>query len=73
VLGYNGSPEALRSIAAGELFASILEQPDKIGQTVIKVAEMLRTGKENSILPVYRFPILLVKRDNVKQYLKPVE
>lgn len=73
VLGYNGDPEALVSIAAGELYASILEQPDKIGQTVIEVAEMLRTGNNHSILPVYQFPIMLVTQDNVKQYLNPIE
>jgi len=70
VLGYNGDKEAVESVAKGELYSTILQQPAEIGRTVIKVAEKIRTGKKGEIGKVIQIPILLVTKENAQKFLK---
>jgi len=69
VLGYNGDKEAVEAVAVGGLYSTILQQPAEIGRTVIKIAEMIRTGKKNEVQSVIQIPIVNVKKDNALTYM----
>jgi len=70
VLGYNGDEEAVESVSKGGMYSTILQQPAEIGRTVVKIAEMIRTGKKDEVESVITIPIVNVKKDNAAQYLK---
>ena len=69
VQGYNGDKEAVESVAKGLLYSTILQQPAEIGRTVIKIAEMIRTGRKSEIKPVFQIPIVNIKKDNALQHM----
>ena len=69
VLGYNGDKEAVESVAAGNLYSTILQQPAEIGRMVITIAEKIRTGKKSEIKPVITIPIVNVKKDNAQKHM----
>ncbi|WP_054957652.1 ribose ABC transporter substrate-binding protein RbsB [Paenibacillus dakarensis] len=46
VIGFDGNEDALNSIKAGNLTATIAQQPDLIGQLAVKAAVDVREGKE---------------------------
>ena len=62
ILGYNGDKEAVEAVAEGGLYSTILQQPAEIGRTVIKIADMIRTGKKSDVQPVIQIPIVNVKK-----------
>ncbi len=70
ILGYNGDEEAVEAVSKGLLYSTILQQPAEIGRTVIKIAEMIRTGKKGEVEGVMKIPIVNVRKDNVANYLK---
>ncbi|MEJ2730090.1 MAG: sugar ABC transporter substrate-binding protein [Deltaproteobacteria bacterium] len=69
ILGYNGDKEAVESVAAGDLYSTILQQPAEIGRMVITIAEKIRTGKKNEIKPIITIPIVNVKKDNALTHM----
>lgn len=69
ILGYNGDKEAVEAVAEGGLYSTILQQPAEIGRTVIKIADMIRTGKKSDVQPVIQIPIVNVKKDNALTYM----
>lgn len=69
ILGYNGDKEAVEAVAEGGLYSTILQQPAEIGRTVIKIADMIRTGKKSDVQSVIQIPIVNVKKDNALTYM----
>lgn len=69
ILGYNGDKEAVEEVAKGNLYSTILQQPREIGRTVIKIAEMIRTGKKGEVPSLIQIPIVNVKLDNALEYM----
>lgn len=70
IVGYNGDAEALTAVKEGKLQATILQQPAEIGKTIVKIAQMIRDGKEKEVEPIISIPIILLTSDNIDQYLK---
>lgn len=69
VLGYNGDKEAVEAVLKGSMYSTILQQPAEIGRTVIKIAELLRTGKKSEVKSLYQIPIVNVKQDNAAKWM----
>ena len=69
VLGYNGDKEAVEAVGRGEIYSTILQQPAEIGRQVIKIAEMIRTGKKDEVKSLYTIPIVNVKQDNAAKWM----
>jgi ABC-type sugar transport system substrate-binding protein len=69
VLGYNGDKEAVEAVEKGLLYSTILQQPAEIGRTVIKVAEMIRTGKKGEVKSLITIPIVNVKKNNAAEHM----
>ncbi|MEW6261842.1 MAG: sugar ABC transporter substrate-binding protein [Thermodesulfobacteriota bacterium] len=70
VLGYNGDKEAVEAVSKGQMYSTILQQPAEIGRTVVKAAELIRTGKKKEIPKVWTIPIVDLRKNNAAQYLK---
>jgi ABC-type sugar transport system substrate-binding protein len=70
VIGYNADKEAMEAVRNGKMKATVMQQPAKIGQTVIDIAEMIRDGKKDKVKPLMKIPIVLITSDNVNDYLK---
>jgi ribose transport system substrate-binding protein len=69
VLGYNGDKEAVESVEKGQMYSTILQQPAEIGRTVVKIAELLRTGKKSEVKSLYQIPIVNVRKDNATKWM----
>jgi ABC-type sugar transport system substrate-binding protein len=69
VLGYNGDKEAVEAVERGEMYSTILQQPAEIGRQVIRIAEMIRTGKKDEVQSVYMIPIVNVKQENAAKWM----
>jgi ribose transport system substrate-binding protein len=69
IQGYNGDKEAVEAVSKGLLYSTILQQPAEIGRTVIKIGEMIRTGKQAQVGELITIPIVNVKKDNALRYM----
>ena len=67
VVGFDASPEACKSIRAGEMAASIAQNSDNTGRMAVAAAYRLATGKK--IPPLIDTGIELITRDNVGEFM----
>ncbi|MDL2211592.1 substrate-binding domain-containing protein [Erysipelotrichaceae bacterium OttesenSCG-928-M19] len=67
-VGFDGTDDALKAIEAGDLDATVIQQPDIMGSEAIKVAAQLLKGEAvEATIPV---DLVLVDKDNVADFLK---
>jgi ribose transport system substrate-binding protein len=69
VLGYNGDKEAVEAVEQGMMYSTILQQPAEIGRQVIRIAEMIRTGKKDQVESLYTIPIVDVRQNNAAKWM----
>jgi ribose transport system substrate-binding protein len=71
VVGYNADKEAVEAVKAGELKATVAQQPAKIAQTIVEdIAVKLMSGEKEKIEPVINIPVVLVTAENVEDFIK---
>lgn len=66
VVGFGGTPDAIDSIAAGGLTATISQEPDRQGRIAAEAADALLRGQP--VEPLIGIDVVLVTRDNVDIY-----
>lgn len=68
VIGFDGNTSALESIAAGELKATIAQQPAEMGYLSVMTAIAALNGEE--VEKVVSVPTVVIDAENVGEYLK---
>ena len=67
VVGFDALPVALKAIAAGEMAATVRQDPVKMGQEGVNL--ILKILKGESVEPKTMIPGVLITKDNVNEFL----
>ena len=59
----------LRMSSSWLMYSTILQQPAEIGRQVIRIAEMIRTGKKDQVESLYTIPIVDVRQNNAAKWM----
>ena len=62
IVGFDAVPEARRAIAAGKIHADVVQQPERIGRTVVQAVADYMTGVE--VPPAILIPCELFRRED---------
>lgn len=62
IIGFDAVPEARKAITEGKIFADVIQQPKKIGQTTIEAVKTYLSG--GSVEPTILIPCDLFSQDN---------
>ncbi|GAB2743120.1 substrate-binding domain-containing protein [Streptomyces bullii] len=63
VVGFDGTPDGLKAVRAGTLYASVAQQPKELGR--IAVANALRAAEGKKVEEMVKVPVKVVTRQNV--------
>jgi ribose transport system permease protein len=63
VVGFDGTPDGLKAVEAGTLYASVAQQPSQLGKIAVDNALEALRGKE--VAQAVKVPVKVVTRDNV--------
>jgi ribose transport system permease protein len=66
VVGFDGTPDGLKAVEAGTLYASIAQQPAELGKIAVRNAVRAAQGK--SVESVVKVPVKVVTRENVADF-----
>lgn len=66
VVGFDGTPDGLKAVGAGTLYASVAQQPREPGGIVVQNA--VKTADEKKIKDVVKVPVKAVTRENVADF-----
>ncbi|WP_229900048.1 ABC transporter permease/substrate-binding protein, partial [Streptomyces capoamus] len=63
VVGFDGTPDGLKAVEGGTLYASVAQQPSQLGR--IAVDNALRAVRGEKVAPMVKVPVKVVTKDNV--------
>ncbi|WP_333778047.1 ABC transporter permease/substrate-binding protein [Streptomyces sp. IBSBF 3136] len=63
VVGFDGTPDGLTAVKDGTLYASVAQQPSRLGR--IAVDNALRAVRGKKVEPTVKVPVKVVTKDNV--------
>ncbi|MGA5038348.1 substrate-binding domain-containing protein [Streptomyces capoamus] len=63
VVGFDGTPDGLKAVEGGTLYASVAQQPSQLGR--IAVDNALRAVRGEKVEPMVKVPVKVVTKDNV--------
>ncbi|PKW07948.1 ribose transport system permease protein [Streptomyces sp. 1222.5] len=63
VVGFDGTPDGLKAVQDGTLYASVAQQPTQLGR--IAVDNALRAVQGKKVEPTVKVPVKVVTKDNV--------
>ncbi|WP_432018503.1 ABC transporter permease/substrate-binding protein [Streptomyces sp. 1222.5] len=63
VVGFDGTPDGLKAVKDGTLYASVAQQPTQLGR--IAVDNALRAVQGKKVEPTVKVPVKVVTKDNV--------
>ncbi|MFF3644364.1 substrate-binding domain-containing protein [Streptomyces sp. NPDC002564] len=66
VVGFDGTPDGLKAVAAGTLYASVAQQPDQLGRIAVRNAVRAADGKK--VEETVKVPVKVVTSKNVKDF-----
>jgi ABC-type sugar transport system substrate-binding protein len=66
VVGFDGTPEALRAVADGTMVATIAQQPELLGREAIEQA--VRAARREVVRQVVDVPVKVVTKHNVADF-----
>ncbi|MEV5277259.1 substrate-binding domain-containing protein [Streptomyces sp. NPDC051994] len=66
VVGFDGTPDGLKAVEAGTLYASVAQQPKELGRTAVQNAVRAARGKKAD--STVKVPVKVVTRKNVGQF-----
>jgi ribose transport system permease protein len=66
VVGFDGTPDGLKAVEAGTLYASIAQQPAELGK--IAVQNAVRAAQGKSVESMVKVPVKVVTRENVADF-----
>ncbi|OAR23049.1 transporter [Streptomyces sp. ERV7] len=66
VVGFDGTPDGLKAVAAGTLYASVAQQPAELGRIAVRNA--VRAAKGDTVESTVKVPVKVVTRQNVSDF-----
>ncbi|MEW2115119.1 substrate-binding domain-containing protein [Streptomyces sp. NPDC005474] len=63
VIGFDGTPDGLKAVADGSLYASVAQQPKELGKIAVRNA--LRVAEEKGVAKTVMVPVKVVTKENV--------
>ncbi|WP_369036007.1 ABC transporter permease/substrate-binding protein [Streptomyces adonidis] len=66
VIGFDGTPDGLKAVADGSLYASVAQQPKELGR--IAVENALRVAEGKSVEKTVMVPVKVVTEENVAEF-----
>ncbi|MFJ4519579.1 substrate-binding domain-containing protein [Streptomyces sp. NPDC088810] len=63
VVGFDGTPDGLKAVEGGTLYASVAQQPSQLGR--IAVDNALKAVRGEKVEPTVKVPVKVVTKDNV--------
>ncbi|WP_031084136.1 substrate-binding domain-containing protein [Streptomyces sp. NRRL S-1831] len=63
VVGFDGTPDGLKAVEAGTLYASVAQQPRELGR--IAVQNALRAAEDKKVEQTVKVPVKVVTKENV--------
>ncbi|MCI4041241.1 substrate-binding domain-containing protein [Streptomyces sp. TRM75563] len=66
VVGFDGTPDGLKAVEAGTLYASVAQQPAELGK--IAVQNAVRAAKDEKVESTVKVPVKVVTRENVADF-----
>ncbi|WP_327334684.1 substrate-binding domain-containing protein [Streptomyces anulatus] len=66
VVGFDGTPDGLKAVEAGTLYASVAQQPAELGK--IAVQKAVKAAKDEKVESTVKVPVKVVTRENVADF-----
>ncbi|MGW1435304.1 ABC transporter permease/substrate-binding protein [Streptomyces griseus] len=66
VVGFDGTPDGLKAVEAGTLYASVAQQPAEMGK--IAVQNAVKAAKDEKVESTVKVPVKVVTRENVADF-----
>ncbi|MFJ8845282.1 substrate-binding domain-containing protein [Streptomyces cyaneofuscatus] len=66
VVGFDGTPDGLKAVEAGTLYASVAQQPSELGR--IAVQNAVKAAKGDKVEKTVKVPVKVVTRENVADF-----
>ncbi|MFF2719795.1 substrate-binding domain-containing protein [Streptomyces sp. NPDC058011] len=66
VVGFDGTPDGLKAVEAGTLYASVAQQPGELGR--IAVQNAVKAAKGDRVESTVKVPVKVVTRENVADF-----
>ncbi|MFD0062964.1 substrate-binding domain-containing protein [Streptomyces sp. NPDC056690] len=66
VVGFDGTPDGLKAVEAGTLYASVAQQPKELGR--IAVQNAVRAAKDKKVAAMVKVPVKVVTSKNVASF-----
>ncbi|MFE0130306.1 substrate-binding domain-containing protein [Streptomyces sp. NPDC059037] len=66
VVGFDGTPDGLKAVEAGTLYASVAQQPKELGRIAVRNAVNAARGKD--VDPMVKVPVKVVTEKNVADF-----
>ncbi|WP_327577671.1 ABC transporter permease/substrate-binding protein [Streptomyces sp. NBC_00145] len=66
VVGFDGTPDGLKAVEAGTLYASVAQQPKELGR--IAVQNAVRAAKDRKVAEMVKVPVKVVTSKNVASF-----
>ncbi|WP_406250201.1 substrate-binding domain-containing protein [Streptomyces cyaneofuscatus] len=66
VVGFDGTPDGLKAVEAGTLYASVAQQPSELGK--IAVQNAVKAAKGEKVEKTVKVPVKVVTRENVADF-----
>ncbi|GAA2276033.1 substrate-binding domain-containing protein [Streptomyces atrovirens] len=63
VVGFDGTPDGLKAVEAGTLYASVAQQPSELGRIAVRNA--LRAAEDEKVENMVKVPVKVVTQENV--------
>ncbi|GGS44818.1 substrate-binding domain-containing protein [Streptomyces parvus] len=66
VVGFDGTPDGLKAVEAGTLYASVAQQPAELGKIAVRNA--VKAAKDEKVASTVKVPVKVVTRENVADF-----
>ncbi|MFE8913973.1 substrate-binding domain-containing protein [Streptomyces globisporus] len=66
VVGFDGTPDGLKAVEAGTLYASVAQQPAELGK--IAVQNAVKAAQDEQVASTVKVPVKVVTRENVADF-----
>ncbi|CAM5662583.1 transporter [Streptomyces badius] len=66
VVGFDGTPDGLKAVKAGTLYASVAQQPAELGK--IAVQNAVKAAEDEKVASTVKVPVKVVTRENVADF-----
>ncbi|MGV0095431.1 ABC transporter permease/substrate-binding protein [Streptomyces californicus] len=66
VVGFDGTPDGLTAVEAGQLYASVAQQPAELGRIAVRNA--VKAAKDEKVEDTVKVPVKVVTRKNVADF-----